>query len=142
MNQINCKTIAFLALLWGVSSFQANAQADTELYNTCAAIFLGQDRVVNEVSPHAVSEISKSANGQFSIREDLTAQHKNGMSVPFRVAIKKKKYNTLYTFSETVYTALDVESVLAACEVGDTIIFLLEKGKWAMVPNGEIVVTE
>ncbi len=142
MNQINCKAITFLALLWVGGIFQANAQTDSELYNTCAAVFLNQSRVVTEVSPHGVSEISKSANGQFSIREDLTAQHKNGVSVPFRIAIKKKKYNTLYSYSETVYTALDVESVLAACEVGDTIIFLLEKGKWAMVPDGEIVVTE
>lgn len=142
MNQINCKTIAFLALIWVGSIFQANAQAETALYNTCAAIFLNQDRVVNDVSPSGVSEISKSANGEFSIREDLTAQHKNGVSVPFRIAIKKKKYNTLYTYSETIYTALDVESVLAECEVGDAIIFVLEKGKWAMVPDGEIVVTE
>lgn len=139
MNPLKAFPILTIALL--LLAGAGNLRAQSGYRSTCAAVFLDINRVADGYEASSKSQLKQDAQGIFSIREDIGEQHTNGLKVPFRVAIRKQKFSTLYLFSDSVYTELDIAGVMAQCEPGDRIVFLVEGEKWAL-PHHEVEVTE
>lgn len=100
------------------------AQSD---FNTCAAIFLKGEMVISEYSPTGVSKVSKQAEGRLQLRIIVSPKDKwevSGAAQSFRVAIRDHKTGSLVMYGDNAYRSLEIEKVLAKCQVGDDILIL------------------
>ena len=49
----------------------------------------------------------------------------SGITIPFRVAIKKKSMRSLWMYSDEVFEEVQLEDIMKECKPGDEIIFIM-----------------
>ena len=132
------KTNVLLILCFAALSYLTSFGQDK--FNTCSAIFVEDNRLVDEYSPRGKCKVDNKASGTITVREIIGDEdYKKDVKVPFRVAIKEGKTNTMVMFSEQRYEELALADVLKKCNKGDHIVVMTEGDKWSL-PHHEILV--
>ena len=124
--------ILFTALL----VLYANAQAESG-NRSCSVVCLNDQWVPESYSVHAKTAIPLNAKGILSVHETLDVEDRNQFKqkdfIDFKVAIFKKEFGSLVSFSEDTYQELDVREVLSQCDKGDQILILLiDKDRYSL----------
>ena len=106
-------------------------------FSNCAAIFLNDKMLVDEYSPRGEIRISPDSDGKIYVSTvnfslDLLTPYK---SIGFKVAIRNKKTNTLWMYSDETYAQINLKSILSKCEVGDEIVLLTVDKEYSLSHN-------
>ena len=110
-------------------------------FRSCTAPFLNNKMVVDEYTPKGKCELAAESTGQLTVcTVDLSpTEGKAVRKLPFKVAIKDRKTQTLVLFTKSDVKQIDVERILAKCKKGDSIVLLTVDDQYAM-PHNEILV--
>jgi hypothetical protein len=123
--------------------FIVNSAFAQKKHTECAAAFVGEKMIVDEYSPRGISKISKNATGRLSVNlvELGESTVVKGKAVNFLVAIEDKDTQTLTIVSNEETNAKNLKSLLKMVNVGDFIVLVATKDKYAL-PHHHIEITE
>ena len=114
-----------------------------EAFSDCAAIFYKGEMLVNEYSPKGSCSIIKGNKGVITLAS--VELNENGgraiKNLPFKIAIKDHKTNTIVMYSDKKYTEIMIEDVLTRCRKGDKILIMTLDSTYAL-PHNEIEVMD
>ncbi len=123
--------------------FQANAQVESG-NRSCSVVCLNEQWIPESYSVNAKTVIPLNAKGVLSVHETLDVQDRNQFKrndfIEFKVAIFKKEFGSLVSFSKDTYQQLEVREVLSMCEKGDQIFILLTDRDHYSLPHYQIEV--
>lgn len=110
-------------------------------FTNCTAAFLDHKMVVNEYTPSGKCILAANSSGELTV---CTADLSPSGSIPidkikFRIAIRDANTQTLWMYSDDLYTTVDVQKVLTKCRKGDHIVLLTTDDQYAL-PHNEILV--
>ena len=109
-------------------------------YSECAAILYNGNMLVDEYSPKGKCKLEeKNRKGVLSVAtvkssDEGTTPAKN---IPFKVAIKNGRTNTIWMYSEKALQEVQLEDILKKCEPGDRIILMTVDQRYSL-PHPEI----
>ena len=141
----------FSTLLFLCISLSSQAQLSATLpfldfrpvsnYNDCAAILFNGKMLADEYSPEGKCKLGADMKGILTVAEvklpaTCNAQAK---SIAFKVAIKNKRANTIWMYSEKALQEVQLEDILKKCEPGDRIIFMTVDQRYSL-PHHEVEV--
>jgi hypothetical protein len=119
-------------------------QAISTAYNTCAAILLNGDVLVNEYSPRGQCKIEADSKGVITLSPVILNESSTITStllLSYYVAVKDSKTNTLRMITPMAVHKYKIEEVLAQCQLQDTIVILTVDKRYSL-PHHEIIVLE
>lgn len=110
-------------------------------YRDCTAIFFNGKMLANEYSPEGKCKLEQGMKGALTVATVKLSGKKGSPStnIPFRVAVKNSRTNTLWMYSETALQRVQLEDILKKCEPGDRIIILTVDQRYSL-PHHEIEV--
>lgn len=111
-------------------------------FTNCTAVLLNDKMVVNEYTPTGKCELGLDAKGVFTVQP--VSLQDNNVTIPqgkrrFKIAIKDANTRTLTSFSDQIYTEIEVGKVLSQCKKGDYIVFITLDRELAL-PHNEVLV--
>lgn len=111
-------------------------------FTNCTAVLLNDKMVVNEYTPTGKCELGLDAKGVFTVQP--VSLQDNNVTIPqgkrrFKIAIKDSNTKTLTSFSDQIYTEIEVGKVLSQCKKGDYIVFITLDRELAL-PHNEVLV--
>lgn len=111
-------------------------------FTNCTAVLLNDKMVVNEYTPTGKCELDLDAKGIFTVQP--VSLQDNNVTIPqgkrrFKIAIKDSNTKTLTSFSDQIYTEIEVGKVLRQCKKGDYIVFITLDRELAL-PHNEVLV--
>jgi len=112
-----------------------------QVFNTCSAAFLNNKMVVDQYTTTGQCRLATTASGELTLQTvSLSPTESKGIEkLPFRVAIRDKATKTLVLVTKEEITQIEVQTVLAKCRKGDSIVLLTLEHQYAL-PHNEIVV--
>lgn len=105
----------------------------------CAAIFIGDQMIVDDYSPDGNCDINHDSRGLFTVQTVILSQEgvERTGKIHFRIAIRDGKTGTLFSYSERTFTEEKVENILAICKPGDSIYVITTDVQYSL-PHNEI----
>ena len=113
--------------------FERERTYDT--YNDCAAIFFDDEMLVDDYSPRGVCKLQSGQRGEIYVATVKLTDGGGGYAmekIPFQIAIKNNRTNTLRMFSAKVYESVQFEDILQQCEEGDEIVILTTDNQYSL----------
>lgn len=114
-----------------------------EAFSECAAIFFKGEMLVNEYSPNGACTIIKGNKGMITLStvELIDNGGRSIKNLPFKIAIKDHKTNTIVMYSDKKYEEIMIEDILPRCRKGDKILIMTLDSSYAL-PHNEIEVMD
>lgn len=112
-----------------------------QAFTTCSAAFLDSKMIVDEYTTKGKCVLSSGATGKLSVYTvDLSPTESKAVDkLPFRVAVRDQNTKTLLLLTKEEVKEINVQTVLATCKKGDSVVLLMVNDKYAM-PHNEILV--
>lgn len=112
-----------------------------QTFSTCSAAFLGNKMIVDQYTTKGKCSIPVTATGDLTVNtvELSPTQSKAVESIPFMVAIRDHKSQTLTQYSRKETKRVNIQNILANCRKGDYIVLLTVGSQYAL-PHNEILV--
>lgn len=115
-----------------------------KIYRSCSVVCLDDRWVPESYNLEAKTVINRSSKGVLSVRETGDFSDKSNTNrkdfVEFKIAIFKKGFDSLVSFSDETYTSISAKEVLDDCEAGDRIIIILKDSERYSLPHHTIEV--
>ena len=134
MKKLNCLVISILVCISNVLSAQNQ-------FKDCSAVFLNNKMVVNEYSTKGKCLLAATASGKLTVNTAELSETggKAKDKIPFKIAIRDKNTKTLVSFSEQIFSEINIQNVMKKCNKGDHIVVLTTDRQHAL-PHNEILV--
>ncbi|MFT7160276.1 MAG: hypothetical protein ACI9GZ_001449 [Bacteroidia bacterium] len=118
------------------------SQKKSAINRSCSVVCLEDNWIPETYNRGAKSTIDVNAKGVISVHETNDVSDKNDYNrkefIEFKVAIFKKSFDSMVSFSDESYTSINAQSVLEKCEKGDQIIILLKDAEKYSLPHHRI----
>lgn len=118
------------------------AQKQTTINRSCSVVCLEDNWIPESYDSGAKSSIDINTKGVISVHETNDVSDKKDYNrkdfIEFKVAIFKKSFDSMISFSDEAYTSLNAQKVLKKCEKGDQIIILLKDSERYSLPHHRI----
>lgn len=106
-------------------------------FSECAAIFLNDKMLVDEYSPDGKCKLEEGMPGRITV--STVSLNENGGTaqkpIKFSVAIKDKKTNTLWMYTDKPVKDIDTKRLLDKCNSGDKIIIMTTHRIYSLMHN-------
>lgn len=109
-----------------------------ESFNTCTGLYLNKTLMTEDYSPRSKATLKLTDSGKLTVNEvtiESADDIKAGKAIPFRIAIKDKRTQTIFLFSQKTHTSVDVEKILARCHSGDQLLILSTDDAYSVLPS-------
>ncbi|MFY0650920.1 MAG: hypothetical protein JXQ96_02755 [Cyclobacteriaceae bacterium] len=135
------KTQILLPLIVGLLTI-SSTQSLSQVNRSCSVVCLNDDWIPESYNKNARCQVSVGAEGIISVHEtgDVSDKenYKRDEFVEFKLAIFKKSFDSMVSFSDKTYSKIDIKQVLEKCEKGDQIIVILKDAEKFSLPNYKI----
>lgn len=123
------------------ASFVNHIEKVDSPHNSCAAIFLNNNMLVDDYSPRGKCRVEMGNKGKLVVSEvSLSETTAWPMQfVGFKVAIRNSKTNTLWMYSDETFFEVNLEDILSKCGKDDKIVILVTDREFSL-PHHEIEV--
>lgn len=139
LNKTIMKNVNYLVL--GILLSISNLSFAQQKFTNCSAAFLDNKIVVNEYTTIGKCTLPATSNGKLTVcTAELSAKESKAVEkIPFKIAIRDKKTQTLTSFSDKTFKEIDIQNILKKCGKGDHIILMTTDNQYAL-PHNEILV--
>jgi len=118
------------------------AQKKGAINRSCSVVCLDDSWIPESYNLGAKNAIVLNAKGKISVHETNDVSDKSDYNrkdfIEFKVAIFKKKFDSMVSFSDNTYTSVDAQKVLKKCETGDQIVIILKDAEKFSLPHHRI----
>ena len=118
------------------------AQQKNAKNRSCSVVCLEDNWIPESYDRNAKSIIDINAKGVISVHETNDISDKSEYNrkdfIEFKVAIFKKSFDSMISFSDESYTSINAQKVLKNCEKGDQIVILLKDTEKYSLPHHRI----
>lgn len=132
-------TICSLVLCLAVVGLAQNPMATNR---SCSVVCLGDSWIPESYDRNAKSTLNLQTKGVISVHETNDVSDKNDYNrkefIEFKVAIFKRKFDSMVSFSDSSFSTLDAQQVLKKCEKGDQIVIILKDAEKFSLPHHRI----
>lgn len=132
---ITCSLIVFVTII-------GFAQKPNAINRSCSVVCLDDNWIPESYDRNAKSSIDIDANGVISVHETNDISDKSDYNrkdfIEFKVAIFKKSFDSIISFSGESYTSINAQKVLKKCEKGDQIVVILLNAEKFALPHHRI----
>lgn len=118
------------------------AQKKAAINRSCSVVCLDDNWIPESYNVSAKNAIVLNAKGKISVHETNDVSDKSDYNrkdfIEFKIAIFKKKFDSMVSFSDNTYTTVDAQKVLQQCETGDQIVIILKDAEKFSLPHHRI----
>ncbi|MEQ6118313.1 hypothetical protein [Reichenbachiella sp. MALMAid0571] len=118
------------------------AQKKSAINRSCSVVCLDDSWIPESYNAGAKNAIVLNAKGKISVHETNDVSDKSDYNradfIEFKIAIFKKKFDSMVSFSDNTYTTVDAQKVLQQCETGDQIVIILKDADKFSLPHHRI----
>ena len=118
------------------------AQKKSEINRSCSVVCLDDSWIPESYNVGAQNTIVLNAKGKISVHETNDVSDKTDYNrkdfIEFKIAIFKKKFDSMVSFSDLTYTTVNAQKILQKCESGDQIIIILKNVEKFSLPHHRI----
>lgn len=118
------------------------AQNPLDTNRSCSVVCLGDSWIPESYERDAKTSIDLKGTGVISVHETNDISDKKDYNrkdfIEFKVAIFKKKFDSMVSFSDSSFTEINAQEILRKCEKGDQVVIILKNAEKFSLPHHRI----
>lgn len=118
------------------------AQNDNPMNRSCSVVCLNDNWIPESYDRDAKNTIDINSKGVLSVHETNDVSDRINYNkkdfIAFKIAIFKKEFDSIVSFSDDTYTTINAREVLEECQKGDQILIMLKDSDRFSLPHHRI----